>query len=55
MRSLTNNRRQSDEGFRPQRRSPLQLLRTLLRLQPATESVKPLSHWRRRSSRIVIR
>ena len=55
MRSLTNNRRRSDEGYQPQRRSPLQVLRTLLRRQPPSESVQPLSHWRRRSTRIVIK
>ena len=55
MRSLTNNRRRTDEGYHPQRRSPLQMLRSLLRREPATESVKPLSHWRRRATRIVIR
>ncbi|HEX2078926.1 MAG TPA: hypothetical protein VHG08_14485 [Longimicrobium sp.] len=55
MRSLSYNRRRSDEGYTPQRRSPLQVLRSLLRRQPPTESVQPLSHWRRRTARIVIR
>jgi hypothetical protein len=50
MRSLSYNRRQSDEGYNPQRRSMLQVLRGLLRLQPATESLRPLSHWRRRTA-----
>ena len=48
MRSLSYNRRRSDKGYNPQRRSPLQVLRGLLRMQPATESLRPLSYWRRR-------
>lgn len=53
MRSLTYNRRQSDEGYHAQRRSPLQLLRTLLRMRPATDAVEALSHWRRRAARVL--
>jgi hypothetical protein len=55
MRSLTNNRRQSDQGYVPQRRSPLQVLRSLLRRERPDEKLQPLSHWRRRSSRILIK
>ncbi|HEU0302431.1 MAG TPA: hypothetical protein VFR37_23430 [Longimicrobium sp.] len=54
MRALSYNRRRSDEGFTPQRRSPLQMLRSLLRRQPS-ESVQPLSHWRRRAARILVK
>lgn len=54
MRSLSNNRRRSDEGYTPRRRSPLQVLRGLLRRQPS-EAVQPLSHWRRRTARILIK
>ncbi|HEY0021176.1 MAG TPA: hypothetical protein VGC13_33040 [Longimicrobium sp.] len=41
-------RRSTDSASRPPRRSTLQALRSMLGLVPVTESLRHLSHWRRR-------
>ena len=41
-------RRSTDRGTVAPRRSTLQVLRTVLGLLPVTESLRDLSHWRRR-------
>jgi len=43
-------RRSTDQGNIPPRRSTLQVLRSVLGLVPVTESLRDLSHWRRRRS-----
>lgn len=50
MRSSTYNRRRTDTGHTPQRPSRLQVLRSILGLQPPSESLRQLSWWRRRNA-----
>jgi hypothetical protein len=41
-------RRSTDSASLPRRRSTLRALRSMLGLVPVTESLRHLSHWRRR-------
>ncbi|HWK89880.1 MAG TPA: hypothetical protein VNP72_07785 [Longimicrobium sp.] len=41
------NRRRTDAGYTPKGRSPLQALRSVLRMTTVSESLQALSHWRR--------
>ncbi|HEX6369384.1 MAG TPA: hypothetical protein VF006_10655 [Longimicrobium sp.] len=45
------NRRATDRGYVARTRSTLQALRSVLGLATVSESLRPLSHWRRRPSR----
>ena len=44
-------RRSTDHGSIPRRPSTLDTLRRVLGLVPVTESLRSLSHWRRRPAR----
>ncbi len=41
-------RRSTDRGSAPRGRSTIEVLRSVLGLMPVTESLRDLSHWRRR-------
>jgi hypothetical protein len=45
-------RRSTDSASLPPRRSTVQALRSMLGLVPVTESLRHLSHWRRRPETI---
>lgn len=48
MTSESYNRRGTDPGYVARTRSTLQALRSALGLVPVSESLRSLSHWRRR-------
>jgi hypothetical protein len=48
MTSESYNRRGTDAGYVAHTRFTLQAVRGVLGLVPVSESVRPLSHWRRR-------